>query len=639
MRVLLQIAILLFLSLLQVRQTPQEYQEKTDSLILKRPVAYASIDQVFGPYRNDTLVLNYLKLKSQRTNYPEGLCYSNAHLAQIYQKNGLFTKSHVSFMEALEASDQSENPEYKINTLVKLASLHEETDSLKTAIYFYQDALAITDSLDTFSENTLLNKQEAEIRLGDLFRLLQNSETAIQYYNNALDSDFLIKGSEELPAIHLRIGQTLKDQGKRETALIAYRKSRAAAQGSGNSKLQNWAVLAMAHLFVETDRLEEASELFTSLHKENEEEEDIDLQLATLLLQSKLLTKRDALSEKRELLSEAMALATQTNNRSAQAEINLMRSDLERKAGNFEAALNAYSAYHELQNDLQLPKFRTYLYNAIIPTNANARKSDLQLLTELNELNEFRLKRNQNTFLITGLLFALLTLVLYIIYRQYQLRNERKVVSLEQTMLRSQMNPHFLFNSLNSIKHYIINNEQKNAVHYLNKFSKLVRRILEASSARETTLSEELETVELYMNIENIRFSYEIDFQIHMDEQVDPDHIIIPSLILQPFLENALWHGLSSKKGAKKIDLLVERDEDDKISIEIRDNGVGRAASQKMKESRVLKRKSLGIDITKERLQNFAKDYQNNFTIEINDLVDPEGNPEGTSVTLHIPTT
>ncbi|MBT8236444.1 MAG: histidine kinase [Bacteroidia bacterium] len=637
MRVLLQIIIILSLSLLQVRQTPQEYQAQTDSLILKRPVAYASIDQVFKKYRNDTLVLNYLKLKSRRTNYAEGLSYSNAHLAQIYHKNRLFTKAHVFFMEALEAADRSENPEYKVNTLVKLGRLHEETDSLKTAIYFYEDALSITDSLETFSVRTLLNKQEAEIRLGDLFRLLQNPETAKQYYNYALDSDLLIKGSKELPAIHLRIGQALKDQDSLESALIAFRKSRAAAQASGDSLLQNWSVLAISDVLVETDRFGEASELFATMSIENEDQH-IDFQLARMLLQSKLVLKTGASSEARKLLSEALDLATITNNRTAQAEIYLLRSELERKERNFEAALSAYSEYHELQNELQLPKFRTYLYNSIIPNDANARKSELQLLTELNELTEFRLKRNQNTFLITGLLFALLTLVLYIIYRQYQLRNERKVVSLEQTMLRSQMNPHFLFNSLNSIKHYIINNEQKNAVHYLNKFSKLVRRILEASSARETTLSEELETVELYMNIENIRFSYEIDFQIHMDEQVDPDHIRIPSLILQPFLENALWHGLSSKKGTKKIDLLVVREDADKISIEIRDNGVGRAASQKMKESRVLKRKSLGIDITKERLQNFAKDYQNSFAIQINDLVDPEGNPEGTSVMLHIPT-
>ncbi|MGS0525604.1 sensor histidine kinase [Zobellia nedashkovskayae] len=125
---------------------------------------------------------------------------------------------------------------------------------------------------------------------------------------------------------------------------------------------------------------------------------------------------------------------------------------------------------------------------------------------------------------------------------------KKKVLTLEQSMLRSQMNPHFLFNSLNSIKLYIINNEQKNAVHYLNKFSKLVRKILESSSMREIPLAEELETVDLYMNIENIRFSNEIDFKIRVDKNIDTHTVKIPSLILQPFLENAIWHGLSPKK-------------------------------------------------------------------------------------------
>ena len=101
-------------------------------------------------------------------------------------------------------------------------------------------------------------------------------------------------------------------------------------------------------------------------------------------------------------------------------------------------------------------------------------------------------------------------------------------------------------NSLNSIKLYIINNDKKNAVHYLNKFSKLVRRILEGSTIKETLLSEELETVELYLNIENIRFSNEIDYSINVEEDVNPDQIKIPSLVLQPFLENAI---LSQNQG------------------------------------------------------------------------------------------
>ena len=172
----------------------------------------------------------------------------------------------------------------------------------------------------------------------------------------------------------------------------------------------------------------------------------------------------------------------------------------------------------------------------------------------------------------------------------------------------------------------------------MNKFSKLVRKILEASSLKEIPLAEELETVELYMNIENIRFSNEIDFRITIDDGIDPEAIKIPSLILQPFLENALWHGLSSKEGSKKIDLIVRKQDDNFINIEIIDNGGGREASEKIKERKVLKRKSVGIDITKERLANFSRDYQNSFEVEIVDLFNEDHTAAGTKVILHIPT-
>ncbi len=235
------------------------------------------------------------------------------------------------------------------------------------------------------------------------------------------------------------------------------------------------------------------------------------------------------------------------------------------------------------------------------------------------KLANLKLRKNRTTMLVVGIFLLLLTGIFYILYRQNQLKNEKKLLTLEQSMLRSQMNPHFLFNSLNSIKLYIINNDKKNAVHYLNKFSKLVRKILEASSQKEITLAEELETVELYMNIEDIRFSYEIDFKIRVDQDIDVHQVKIPSLILQPFLENALWHGLSSKEGVKKIDLHARKEEQGFIKISITDNGVGREAAEIIKEGRVLKRKSVGIDITKERLANFSKDFQNSFEVEIED--------------------
>jgi sensor histidine kinase YesM len=200
------------------------------------------------------------------------------------------------------------------------------------------------------------------------------------------------------------------------------------------------------------------------------------------------------------------------------------------------------------------------------------------------------------------------------------------------------MNPHFLFNSLNSIKHFIINNEQKNAVHYLNKFSKLVRKILEASSEKDISLQEELETVDLYMNIENTRFKDEIDFKIEVAPGINPSSVKIPSLVLQPFLENALWHGLSSKKGKKVIRLKVTQKGPDYIEIAIRDNGIGREASEKLNLQKTLKRKSLGIPITRERLTNFSRVFQNSFDLSIHDIRSSDEQVEGTEVLLKIPT-
>ncbi|WP_420592682.1 sensor histidine kinase [Robiginitalea biformata] len=292
------------------------------------------------------------------------------------------------------------------------------------------------------------------------------------------------------------------------------------------------------------------------------------------------------------------------------------------------------AARRMISNDLN----RRYVYEMISKSEVDKRKDQIEILSKENEIVKLRLRRNRTTLLVGALMLVLITLILYILYRQYQLNSEKKVLTLEQAMLRSQMNPHFLFNSLNSIKLYIINNEQKNAVHYLNKFSKLVRKILEASSLKEIPLAEELETVELYMNIENIRFNNEIDFAVEMDPEINPSLVKIPSLILQPFLENAIWHGLSSKEGEKRIRILIRQEDSGYITLVIRDNGIGRAEADKLKQRRVLKRKSVGIDITRERLANFSRDYQYNYTIEIRDLFDADGKSAGTEVILKIPT-
>jgi sensor histidine kinase YesM len=257
-----------------------------------------------------------------------------------------------------------------------------------------------------------------------------------------------------------------------------------------------------------------------------------------------------------------------------------------------------------------------------------------EILFERDETKSKLIQKLQENKNLKGKVNVQLQEKINVLSEQIILKEELE--ELKSNAFRSQMNPHFIFNALNSIKLYIINNEPKKAAHYLNKFSKLIRRILEASNLKESSLFEELETMDLYMTIENIRFSDEIIFQIIVDKNINLKTIKVPPLVLQPFLENALWHGLSSKKNNKKITLYIKKIEQYFVQIIIEDNGIGRTASAKIKSEKLINRKSIGIDLTKNRLAIFEKGLKNKFTIFYEDVIINKI-VDGTRVTLNIP--
>ena len=217
-----------------------------------------------------------------------------------------------------------------------------------------------------------------------------------------------------------------------------------------------------------------------------------------------------------------------------------------------------------------------------------------------------------------------------------KMRYDKELAELKVSALRSQMNPHFLFNSLNAIKRYIIDNEKESAVFYLNKFSKLIRKILSSTVEKESTIEEELEIMKLYVNIENIRFNNTIDFEINVDDSINLTAIKLPSLISQPFVENAIWHGLSLKKKNRKLTVNVTKPNETLLQIEIIDNGIGRKKSEEIKQQKLLKRNSIGIKLSKERLKHFSANYENPSGIIITDLYEND-NPIGTKVCIQIP--
>ncbi len=221
--------------------------------------------------------------------------------------------------------------------------------------------------------------------------------------------------------------------------------------------------------------------------------------------------------------------------------------------------------------------------------------------------------------------------------KKAQTEYDKEILNLKMSSLRSQMNPHFIFNSLNSIKLYIIENEKNNAIYYLNKFSKLIRKILAATREETIVLNEEIETLELYMDIENIRFSNEINTKIKIDKNLNTHTIKVPSLILQPFIENAIWHGLSSKEGFKNLSISFKKENDFYLKICIEDNGVGRKKSESINKNKIHKKESIGINLTEERLKSFSKQFKGNASINIIDLYSETQKAIGTKVELLIP--
>lgn len=202
--------------------------------------------------------------------------------------------------------------------------------------------------------------------------------------------------------------------------------------------------------------------------------------------------------------------------------------------------------------------------------------------------------------------------------------------------LRAQMNPHFIFNSLNSIQHLILNNDKVSALKYLSSFGKLARNVLESSNEALVTLTDEIETIRSYLELESLRFDNGFEYSIEIDKALDTDNIEVPLLLIQPFVENAIVHGLLPKKeGTKKLDLRFEK-VGSVLTFEIEDNGVGRMARKGRDQSAILERKSRGIEIAQKRLKMIHKDRRVKNTIEIIDKYDLGGNPSGTKIIIRI---
>lgn len=636
----LKLIILLLLANSLHAQQPEvtNFNVQVKSITEKKPNSYQELYSLFDAVSNDTLKMHYLSKKSKAANYLEGESYALNMLGIYYRNTSKYDKAIELHKQAQELAIKSNNVELQVISLNMLGVVNRRLDLIRYALDFHKQALDLAETEKNPSINLKRSIAVSRNSMGNIYLALKQYDLALIQFNQSLEIEKYLDNKLGLAINYQNIGYVKESKGLLEDALEDYKTSLDFNNQINSDIGRVICNNSIGVIYIKQEKLKEAqTTLTTALEKALELNDQYHIAPVYINL-GWLQLKQNRFDAAENSLKKGLQKSNDYNLVTSKIDAYKYLSELHELKGDYKKSNEYYKAHVALDQTVTNERNLQYVNDLVIKYESEKKSNQIKELASENEIVKLRLAQNKRILLLS-VFGALLTLgILHVLNRQKSLKSEKQIIMLEQDMLRNQMNPHFIFNTLNSIKLYIINNEKENAVYYLNKFSKLIRKILVASTEKEISLAEEIETMTLYMNIENIRFDNEIQYKIEIDKNVNAEIIKVPSLILQPFLENALWHGLSSKTKNKEIHVHIEKPKHDAVSIYITDNGIGRVASEKINKQKTLKRKSVGISITKERLDNFSKQFTNDYKLEIIDLYDANNLASGTKVIIEIPT-
>jgi len=355
---------------------------------------------------------------------------------------------------------------------------------------------------------------------------------------------------------------------------------------------------------------------------------------ALSLRASLYLSKQKNGPAKKDLL-RALRLATAVNFTAQLPDVYAKLKTIYSAEGNYRQALRMDDLADRLRDSISNEKARRLALEKEFAHRVEKKENLYRLLDKEHRIKLAEIRQHEYLQLALGLFILVAGLIVWLLWRQHKLKTDNERLWLRQKLLLTQMNPHFLFNSMNAIRQLVADRENEQAERYLHKFSRLIRNILESSLKENTLLKDEIDLLHAYLEMESLRFDGSFDYSIHIDPPVDPGHTNIPHLMIQPFVENAIWHGLLPKKGERLLRITIGPDSEKTIRCTIDDNGVGRNA-RKPQEGTV-KKKSLALLLVQQRLDLMAKTREPRGGISITDKKDMHDSPSGTTVTLILP--
>ncbi len=476
------------------------------------------------------------------------------------------------------------------------------------AMEYFLKALSQTEDQDSWERGNLYTN------LGLVHKNLNQLSEAESYHRKAMEL-YSKEGNKQMEASSMgNLGAVLQIQGKKREAEQLFSEALILNREIGNKRRIASDFTALGVLFAENKDFERAKKYLDSaalFYSEIGEK----LSLSTVLLQlasvekSELGTKN--LTKALDLEKQALSLAQQSESLEAQRSAWRALAETQKKRGEYRNSLESYQMFQTFQDSIfndenekkQLSLQIGYEFEMREKKLTSEFESERQLL-ELAKESE-RLKASLYLIGIGALL--LISGGGFWAFRQ-QTKNRRlklesefraQVAELELKALKAQMNPHFIFNALSSISNFLLKNQAEEADRYLTRFSRLIRRILEYSEVKEISLREEISLLQDYIAIESLRLGKKIEFEVSCDEEIDESQLMIPPLLLQPLVENSIWHGIAHSKEEGLITLKIHQ-QDRSCLLVLRDNGSGMKEFVEIPE----KHQSMGMNLVKSRLEN-----------------------------------
>jgi tetratricopeptide (TPR) repeat protein len=569
--------------------------------------------------------------------------------AGVLIKTGKLAQARSDVLKSVELRTGNNDPLGVGMSFDKLGEIEALLGNFTAALSYYDSAIVLKQKFfkDFVKKNGQLNAGfwtriinesicYTYLQIGNLYQMWDKTNLAIQSYNKALrisqEIDHVKSEAESLTAL----GNAMLAMHLSDSALLCYQKAKHIYQDIQNRPGLGAAYESMADYYQSMDsnlkiipNYEQALVLFEELEMPGNMAR-VHYKLGILYYENKNL------NEALKNFEIALALASQSDTKMIQLDCHEKLSEVYEKLKRPQKALEHHKEYARLKDEIYTLETSRQLTEIETQYESEQHRQKIQLLEQEKQLNESRTKRTRFIFVGTAasIFLTLMWLLLYI--RQNRLKNEQEHNRLQQQLLRSQMNPHFIFNALSSVQNSIISDQPAVATKYLSRFSKLMRSILESSSMELISLDEELATVENYLALQKIRFTEKFDYSIRLDEAIDTDNTFIPPMLTQPFIENAIEHGF--KNNITTGHLLINYELHDKtLEIEITDDGMGREKSAEYRRKDKTDYKSMATNITLQRIDALNKRKKRKISMEVLDLHNEEGKASGTTICFSIP--